>query len=102
MVENYDASDSPRVRKAAHHADYLRIYAFRDHSSLSGNILQHLMQCLRFDLLPLELTAGIVEIENDTTLLQFLHEQVIAFFRSYLCELGHHSTKPRRMKPRMR
>jgi hypothetical protein len=43
---------------------------------LGGNIIEHLMESLGLDLLALELCAGVIEVEQDTTLMEFLDEQL--------------------------
>lgn len=45
------------------------------------------MQCLRFDLLSFEICAGIVEVENDTTLPQLANEELCTVSRNHLVEI---------------
>ena len=51
------------------------------------------MQSLSFDLFPLQLCARIVEVKDDLALLQFPDKEVIALFRSYLCNPSAHKCK---------
>lgn len=45
------------------HVYNLGVYILGDHPSLSGDVLEHFMQSLRFNLFTFELGAGIVEVE---------------------------------------
>ena len=65
---------------ATHHPDHFWIDRLGDDSTLSSDILEHLMQGLRLDLLALEIAAGIVEIKHHSALLQFLDKEVIPLF----------------------
>lgn len=46
-----------------YHVDNLGVYILGDHASLSGDVLEHFVQSLRFNLFTFELRAGIVKIE---------------------------------------
>lgn len=60
----------------AHHGDDLWVDLLGDHTSLTGNVIEHLMQRLRLDLLSFELLAGIVEVKHDGALSQLANEQL--------------------------
>jgi len=50
-------------RQEMYHVDNLGVYILGDHPSLSGDVLEHFVQSLRFNLFTFELRAGIVEVE---------------------------------------
>jgi hypothetical protein len=62
--------------KDTDHANHLWVYILGDHTALGGDIVEHLMEGLGLDLLALELCAGVVEIEQDATLVEFLDKQL--------------------------
>jgi hypothetical protein len=45
------------------HVHNLGVYVLGDHASLSGDVIEHFVQGLRFNLFTFELGAGIVEVE---------------------------------------
>lgn len=57
-----------------HHFDNLRVYVLGDNTALCRNIFEHLVQCLCLDLLALQLRVRVVEVEDDSTLVQLLDE----------------------------
>lgn len=59
-----------------HHFDDLWVYVICYHFPLGGDVLQHLVQSLSFDLFALELRIGIVEVEEDCALMQLLDEEL--------------------------
>ena len=68
-----------------YHLHNLRVYVLGDYTSLGGDILQHFVQGLRLDLLAFEFGVGIVEVEDNGALVQFLDEQLGPFAdRSFL------------------
>lgn len=46
-----------------YHVYNLGVYIFGDHPSLGGNVLEHFVQSLRFNLFTFELRAGIIKVE---------------------------------------
>jgi hypothetical protein len=48
----------------AYHANHLRVYSLSNDSSLGGNIFQHFVKRGSFDLLPPQLGASVIEIED--------------------------------------
>ena len=62
--------------KKTHHADHLWVYSLCDYTTLGGDIFEHLMQSLCLDLLSFELRACVIEIKQDTTLVQLFNEEL--------------------------
>lgn len=54
------------------HVDNLGVYVFSNDSTLSCDIFQHLVEGLSLDLLSFEFGTRVIEIEKDTTLIEFL------------------------------
>lgn len=52
---------------------------------LSSYVLEKFMEGLGFDLLALEISAGVVEIEQDATLVQLLDEELRPLSWGCLC-----------------
>lgn len=67
-----------------YHVHNLGVDLFRDNAALRRNVFEHFVQRLRFDLFSLHITAGVIEIEHDRTLVKLLYKQVVAFLRRYL------------------
>lgn len=61
--------------KLTYHANHLGIDRLRDNPPRLRDVLEHLMQCLRLDLLPIQVRARVVEVKDDTALLQLLDEE---------------------------
>lgn len=71
-------------RKRTHHLNNLGVYVISNHTPLSGDILQHFVQSLSLNLLALELRVGVVEVEQNCALMQFLDEELWSFgWRSF-------------------
>lgn len=47
----------------AYHRHHLWVYIFGDYTTVSRNVLKHLMQRLRFDLLSFQFCTSVVEVE---------------------------------------
>ena len=71
--------------EGTYHLHHLRVYVFSDNITLRGDVLQHLVQRLGLDLLPLQLGVCIVEIEKDRALMKFLDEKLRTLGRRRLC-----------------
>lgn len=59
-----------------HHGDDLWVDLLRNDSSLSGDILEHLVKSLSLDALTLKVRAGVVEVEDDGALLKLSDEEL--------------------------
>ena len=59
-----------------YHFDNLRVYVFGDDTALCRNVLEHLMQRLRLDLLAFQLRVRVVEVEDHSTLVQLLDKEL--------------------------
>lgn len=60
---------------ATNHANDLWVYILGDDTPLGGDVLKHLVKRLGFDLLALEFRTGVVEVEQDATLVELLDEE---------------------------
>lgn len=74
------------MAERAHHRDNLRIDLFRDDSSLSRDVLEHLVKSLSLDPLPLQVRTSVVEVEDDGALLQLSDEELGPVRRRHLCK----------------
>lgn len=61
-----------KQRGGTDHVDDLGVYILSNDSALSCDIFQHLVEGLSLDLLSFKFGAGVVEIEQYTTLVEFL------------------------------
>ena len=68
-----------------YHLHHLGVYIFGDNITLCCDVVQHLVQRLGFDLLPLQFGVGVVEIEEDSALVEFLDEELWTFRKCGLC-----------------
>ena len=67
MVSESDAATARTSN--THHANDFRVDRFCDDTTLLSNVLEHLVQSLRLDLLAPQLERRIVEVEDDAALL---------------------------------
>jgi hypothetical protein len=58
----------------AEHINHTRIHLLRNHLAVVGNIVEKLVQGKALYFFRLHITAGVVEVEDDITLVDFLHE----------------------------
>ena len=70
----------------SHHPNNFWVDAFRDHAPLRRNVLQHLIEGLRFDLLAVQLATRVIKVKYDATLLQLADEQIGAVVWADICE----------------
>ena len=79
MVANLDAAldtiDGGGA-EGTYHLHHLRVYIFSDDITLCRDVVQHLMQRLGLDLLPLQICVGVVKIKEDRALVKFLDEEL--------------------------
>ena len=73
------------IVEGTYHLHHLGVYAFSDNITLCCNVLQHFVQRLSLDLLPLQFGIGVVKIEEDRALVKFLDEELWTFRRRRLC-----------------
>ena len=70
------------------HLDNARVHGFGYNLPVVGNIVKQLVKCQSLDLLRFHIGAGIIEVEDDVALLDFLHEEVLPTIRRHLVEAG--------------
>lgn len=56
------------------HINDTRIHGFGDDLAVICNVVEQLVQCQALDLLGLHVGAGVVEVENNVTLVDLLHK----------------------------
>lgn len=78
----------------AHHVDDLWVDRLGNGAPLRSDILEHLVQRLRLDLLALQLAASVVEVKDDATLLQLLDEQLVPLFLSDVWNISFDPVEP--------
>lgn len=62
--------------EGTYHLHYLGVYVFSDNITLCRDIVQHLVQRLSLDLLPLQVCVGVVKIKKDRALVKFLDKEL--------------------------
>ena len=65
---------SPLGGLCTYHLDHFGVYRLGNHASVLCDVFQHFVQGLRLDLLAFEVGTGVVEVEDNATLLQLLNE----------------------------
>lgn len=68
-----------------YHLDHLRVYVLSNDATLGHNVLEHFVQCLGLDLLTLKFCVGVIEIEDDSALVQLPDKELRAFADGGLC-----------------
>lgn len=71
--------------EGTYHLHHLRVYIFSDDITLCRDVVQHLVQRLGLDLLPLQLGVGVVKIKEDRALVKFLDEELGTLRERRLC-----------------
>ena len=74
--------------KGTYHLHHLRVYIFSDDITLCRDVVQHLVQRLGLDLLPLQLGVGVVKIKEDRALVKFLDKELGTLRERRLCTKG--------------
>lgn len=59
------------------HFDDTRIHALRDDLSVVGDVIEQLVQGQALDFLGLHISTGVIEVEDDVALIDFLHEEFL-------------------------
>lgn len=68
------------------HFHHARIHGLGDDRAIVGDVIQELVERQSLDLLGFHVRGGVVEIENDVTLIDLLHEQLLAPVRGHFVE----------------
>lgn len=68
------------------HLNYSWIHLFRDDLAVVGDIVKQLMQGQALDFFRLHITASVVEVENDVTLVDLLHEKLFSLVWRHFVE----------------
>jgi hypothetical protein len=68
------------------HVHYAGVHFVGDDLAVVCHIVQKLMQSEALDFLGLHIATGIVKVENNVALVDFLHEEVLALVRRYFVE----------------
>lgn len=72
-----------------YHLDRFRVDVLGDDVVLGNNVLHQLVQCLSLDIFPFEVGERVhTEVEQNTTLLQLLDEQLLAIRLGSLLDGG--------------
>jgi hypothetical protein len=71
--------------EGTYHLHHLGVYVFSDNITLCRDVLQHLVQRLGLDLLPLQIGVGVIKIEKDRALVKFLDEELWTLRRRRFC-----------------
>lgn len=104
LVANYNVTSSANKvtresgTRSTYHLDHLGVYILGDDTALVSDVFEHLVQGLSLDLLALEVRAGVVEVEENVTLMELADEELGAFAGRGLCKAtrGRLSTRGRR------
>lgn len=70
------------------HLHHSRVHGFGDDRAVVGDVIQELVERQSLDLLRFHVRSGVVKIENDVTLIDLLHEQLLAPVGGHLVEAG--------------
>jgi hypothetical protein len=70
----------------AEHIHHPRVHRLGDDLPIVGHVVEQLMQGQSLDLLGLHISTRVIEVEDDITLIDLLHEEVLSSVRRDLVE----------------